>query len=408
MAKVSKRTWDNGKKSAWILRYTVVNKEGKEERKQETFQRKKDADDRLLQIQQELKHGVHIPRANSITVAMVCDDFMKQAEDKLKDGRLSRTQHSHLKSAVDKHIVGRLGKLKLTDLTIPMLEHWYRQMIQEDECAATTARARAYTFRRIEAFAIKRELILKPVVAPFCRELRGIKRLPIRTLEMDQVSALLKEADNFEEPKYGDVRMALMLACFVNIAALCGLRYGEIAGLPLQHIDFEKRIIRVRHSLTTHDEHKAPKTAAGVRDVPMPRKVAFLLAQWIERFYVPNERNLVFRIKNGGPISPSNFHSRHWKPLLRLCGINGPDWPHFHALRHFAASNMIAHHLPITDVASILGHSTFDETLQTYAHPIIGGDRQHAAIERMAETVTNLPAPVVINAAPVTQTALND
>lgn len=60
---------------------------------------------------------------------------------------------------------------------------------------------------------------------------------------------------------------------------------------------------------------------------------------------------------------------------------------HFHTLRHFAASLMIEPGLPLTEVASLMGHSKFDMTLQVYAHPIVGGQRRHDTIERMATTM---------------------
>ena len=57
---------------------------------------------------------------------------------------------------------------------------------------------------------------------------------------------------------------------------------------------------------------------------------------------------------------------------------------HFHALRHFAASMMVDHGLPLTEVALLLGHSTFDMTLQVYAHPIAGGNRRSEAMQKIA------------------------
>ncbi len=61
----------------------------------------------------------------------------------------------------------------------------------------------------------------------------------------------------------------------------------------------------------------------------------------------------------------------------------GKPWHHFHALRQFAGTMMVDNGLPVTDVASLLGHAKFDTTLQVYAHPIAGGHRRHEALERM-------------------------
>src|SRR3712207_3216642 len=115
-----------------------------------------------------------------------------------------------------------------------------------------------------------------------------------------------------------------------------GSRAGLVAqaGRPLPG-----QIIHVRHSLTAWDELKGPKTKHGIRDVVMPRYVAELLREWISKFYLPNERQLIFRLAKGGPVGSSTFHMSLWKPLLRRAGLFAGDGNeyHFHALRHFNA-----------------------------------------------------------------------
>jgi integrase len=125
----------------------------------------------------------------------------------------------------------------------------------------------------------------------------------------------------------------------VHLAVFCGLRYGEIVGLTCSAIDFHRRVIKVRNSLTAWDELKEPKTRSGLRDVPMPSHLWKLLEDWLSRFYIPNDRILVFRRKSGGTIASRHFFTCHWRPLLARSGLHSEsDNFHFHALRHFAAS----------------------------------------------------------------------
>lgn len=182
-----------------------------------------------------------------------------------------------------------------------------------------------------------------------------------------------------------------MIRLAVHLAAFCGLRYGEIMGLTLPKVNFEHRVIEVRHSITDMDELKAPKTQAGLRDVPLPEHIANMLRGWISNHYLPNERALLFRSKmrkhmGGGDVlmQSTNFHTA-WRKLLDDAGLRRKgDELHFHALRHFAASFWIMQGLPLTDTASLLGHKKFDITLQVYAHPIVGGHRRTEAFDRMA------------------------
>lgn len=181
-------------------------------------------------------------------------------------------------------------------------------------------------------------------------------------------------------------RAYLFLRCAVHLAAFCGLRFGEIAGLTLANIDRERNLLYIRHSLTLLDELKGPKTARGVRDVPIPAGVMAMIEEWIGKYYIPNDRFIVFRDVRGGQYARSGFHRNLWHRLLKKAGLFNEhgDQFHFHALRHFAASAMIEMGIPLTDVASLLGHEKFDMTLQVYAHPIVGGHRRHEAVERMS------------------------
>ena len=59
--------------------------------------------------------------------------------------------------------------------------------------------------------------------------------------------------------------------------AFCGLRFGDICGLTLANIGFERRAIKVRHNSTDWDELKDPKTRAGFRTVPVPKHVLAII-----------------------------------------------------------------------------------------------------------------------------------
>lgn len=112
----------------------------------------------------------------------------------------------------------------------------------------------------------------------------------------------------------------------------------------------------------------------------MPENVQKLLSEWMERFYTPNDLNLVFLSELNTPLKASPFWGSYKRALVSL-GLDKSF--HFHALRHFAASWMVHHNLPLTDVASMLGHDKFDMTLQVYAHPIADQQYRRAAIDKM-------------------------
>lgn len=284
------------------------------------------------------------------------------------------------KNAINKHIIPYLGQKKIKDLSWTDLDSWLKRL---PRLATKTTEGIVVILKMVEDYAIKRGYMKKPVVREFRRDAGTAKVKPIKTFTAESAAALLRAAS---ERQAGKVRRVhAMTECCVHIAAFCGLRFGEIMGLTLEHVDLDARVIRVRHNLTAWDLLKGPKTESGKRDVPMPAHIGDMVREWVKEFYVDNDRGLIFRSRAGGPVGQGNWKTHHWYPLLKSAGLwdEAGDQLHFHALRHFAASWMIEHGLPLPDVASLMGHSKFDMTLQVYAHPIIGGHRRHEAFERM-------------------------
>ena len=143
--------------------------------------------------------------------------------------------------------------------------------------------------------------------------------------------------------------------------------------------------MKVRHSLDRFDSLKGPKTASGVRDVPMSPHVRDLVADFIARYFIPNERGLVFTSNAGTGHLTVNHHVA-WKALLKRAGLESADNFHFHALRHFCASWMVSNGMPIGEVARLLGHRTFDVTLQVYTHAMFDRAAQHEARDRVVSS----------------------
>ncbi len=376
----------------WTVRYRDVD--GKRKSIQPSSGLKKDADKLRQKIEREIEDGTHITASDVLTVEDVCEKFLRYVEDKLRDKRIGRNWLECTKATIDRQVVPRLGQRRVVDLTGPMIEQWFSELRREG-LKISTVKQKLYILKQVEDFAFKRKLLKTRPVSDAAKELRGIKDDVIRTFTADEVGRLLvaaKVRGRHRRP-FG----VAMAECMVNVAAFCGLRWGEIKALTQDAVDLDARTIRVRYSLTKFDEMKPPKTAAGVRDVPMPPHVVALFRDWISHHARPNPRDLLFRTTEGGPLSSGNFHNQLWGPMLERAGLlDDGERYHFHALRHFCASWMIENGISIMDVARLLGHSKFDMTLQVYAHPVIGGTRHHAVVDRMASLL--IAAPMTIEA----------
>jgi integrase len=289
--------------------------------------------------------------------------------------------------------------VKLTDLTRHHIDQYYTHLTTKKKLAPMTAKDRMATLKAMQNFAIKRGLMLKSPVDEAMKDLRGIKKPRIQTFNQDQIAAVIRVAATTKPFRGRDYTMA-MTECFVHLAAFCGLRYGEIVGLTLANVDLQNRCIRVRHSFCRVSGLKGPKTAAGIRDVPLAPHIAVLIQKWVNRYYEDNALGLLFTNYSCKPICHTDFYVNQWMPLLKRAGLYQEDKPlRFHALRHFAASWMVHNGLPLTDVAKVLGHETFDTTLQIYAHPVSSSSQVRESFDHMAAKMlkTDASAPLGIS-----------
>ncbi|MFI2617611.1 tyrosine-type recombinase/integrase [Streptomyces sp. NPDC018584] len=179
----------------------------------------------------------------------------------------------------------------------------------------------------------------------------------------------------------------------VDVGAGCGLRQGEIFGLPLDEIDFLKGWLHV-HFQVKQVRGKmvfAPPKRGKVRDVPLSAEVGKELAAHIRQFPPadvtlpwltpdgdPVTKKLVFVAPGGNALWRDVFNSYAWKPALAAAGVipepePGKRYPAarehgMHALRHFYASVLLDAGESIKALSAYLGHSDPGFTLRVYTH----------------------------------------
>ena len=385
----------NDAKSPWVYEYTDPTT-GKRKRVTPKSGLKKDAEAIQRKIVLEIGNGEHAPNAATRTMGEICETYLRYCEDLQREGAIGKGRYANLKTAFVQNIIPSIGRLKVMDLTASSVDEMYRSLTRERGLAPITAKQRVIMLRQMEKFAVRRGLMKRTPVRDALSDFKGGNAKPIRTFSEEEMKRLLRVAQT-KRQGCSD-RHAALLECMVNLAAFCGLRYGEITGLKVANLDLGARIIRVRNSYSPHDGLKSPKTKAGVRDVPVPPHVALMCERWLEKHYIKGPLELAFTTLTGVPVKSSHFHEDMWQPLLIRAGLGEGDRFHFHALRHFAASLWIANGVDLPTVASLLGHAKFDMTLQTYAHTIVERRQTHAALDRIAFGLVSSPVTLTIEA----------
>lgn len=274
------------------------------------------------------------------------------------------------------HIRPRLGDTRLRDLRPSHVQRMLSEVGQVR--AASTTRQVYAVLRACLDDAVKDGLLASNPCARVARP-KGT-RTEIRVLQPADVHAVLTAAaDHAWYP-------------VVLTIATTGLRRGEALALRWSDVDLDGAVLHVTGTLgrtTAGLVRGEPKTGRGWRDVPMtPELVAALrtvrTGQAEDRLrmgadWAPGD--WVFTTAIGTPLEPRNV-SRWYGEVATSAGLSDNG---LHALRHAAASMMLAHGTPVRAVADVLGHSDVSVTLNTYTHALDG--QTVAAVEGVAAMI---------------------
>lgn len=200
------------------------------------------------------------------------------------------------------------------------------------------------------------------------------------------------------EPLTGEQAKALLaatethrLGSAVAVALMLGLRVGEVCGLTWRDVDLERGELRVRQQVALSATGKRAlgplKTPASRRTLAMPavlvaRLRAHRTAQKEDQLkaggdWVGNTKQLVFTTPVGTLLMPDAA-----RDVLAAC-VKAAGLPpmRFHALRHTAATWLLAEGVPLFDVSRVLGHSSINLTADLYGHLV--PDMTAGAAQRM-------------------------
>jgi integrase len=245
------------------------------------------------------------------------------------------------------HIEPTLGAVELVALTPAQVRSWRAGLLAGDVGASTVAQAYRL-LRAVMNTALDDELI------------RG--RNPCRIKGADKEHAAERPVASVEQVySIADASKAWHRA-LVLMAAMTGLRWGELMALRRRHLDLDGGFVDVRSAVVEHGKRLTidrTKSEAGVRVVGLPAVIVpelrAHLAKWSEKG--PDGR--VFVGPKGVTPRRSNFN-RAWAASLARAAVTGtrpPEGLHFHDLRH-TANEFAASSASVKELMARMGHST--------------------------------------------------
>lgn len=180
----------------------------------------------------------------------------------------------------------------------------------------------------------------------------------------------------FEIVKGERIELAVLMGAFY------GLRRSEIVGLKWNAIDFHKKTITIRHTVTsanidgkqTHIAKDKAKNKASLRTLPLVPRFEILLRELkasqeenrrlCKRSYSTEYLGYVYVDELGELIKPDYITTRFPIVLQQ----NNMRRIRFHDLRHSCASLLLSYGVPMKQIQEWLGHSDFGTTANIYAH----------------------------------------
>lgn len=368
---IRKREWvtpAGERKTAWLVDYR--DQAGKRRAKQ--FARKKDAEAYRSRAGWEVSQGTHTADRASITVSKAGDNWLARGRREGLERSTLDMYDQHLRL----HIVPFIGARKLGQITRPMIEEFRDQLLDQ-------GRSRAMAKKVLTSLSsILREATRLGHVAHNAGQGITVKRagrdkarasIPSK----DQIRALITAASApGAKPMHRPLLLTLLFA---------GLRASEARGLPWRSVDLAGGVIRIEQRADFANVIGPPKSAAGLRSIPIPPLLVAELAKW-KAVCPATDLELVFPSSAGKPIFHHNLMLGFQEPVQVAAGVCRPKVRDgkpvlddagvpvheglfsLHDFRHAAASMWIEQRVAPKRVQTWMGHSSIQITFDTYGH----------------------------------------
>ena len=316
------------------------------------------------------------PVGSDAPMSVVFNEWMRHVEAR---GRSPHTIDSN-RRAIKNVINPVIGNLPLNQLTARHLDALYDQMLAKPLSPATVRRHHAVISAALSQAVKWGWIDMNPAARASVPEVPH-KQLTVPTpAEIQQIVSVLQEMN----PVYG---MAAFLAAATGArrGELCALRWGDYSnGL----FDIAQSLYRVAGAsgvkgTKSGRERLVPVVGPAQQTLTAWRSTCESLAADVNCVLEDDAYILSSWPDGTRPINPDSLSSAFTRTARAL----DLGHVHFHSLRHFAATEMLAAGISPKDAADVLGHANPTMTLNVYAHST--ADRQRAAMEAISRALSS-------------------
>lgn len=302
------------------------------------------------------------------TLRDLIKDWRTYEAETLKFSTL-RADESHL----GHHIEPRVGDFPLRDLTAKNLQGFANSV------AATGVRQKTVVNVLQTLFSILKKASKYGYSVP---EVRW-KDISLSDDEVPAELAVLTAEQTARIISHAKEPYATMFAVY----GMTGLRDGELRGLKIDDLDFDRKLIFIRRTLDQRTRKaQSTKSSASTAGIPMQPALEKRLQAFLVNDHRENSDRYLFVNRNLRPFSRGKVVEYGLWPVQDKLGISRTG---LHAFRRGAASELNEEGVQLSAIQKHLRHSDV-RTTQRYIHTV--GDSQRRAVNVLADKIDRLSA----------------
>ncbi len=308
------------------------------------------------------------------TFGAVCDEWLVEREADVKDKSLKSSTMKDYKSMLvrpddrvrlrgqqDKraaHIMRAFDAVLVADVTADDVATFERKL-RTAGLSPATRRKYHVVMKMLLDFAVSRRYITaNPVTAGPKAKGKRSRRPAIHVYSLEVVEQIAGAAGG----QTGEI---------IRLAALTGLRQGELLGLRWADVDFAGQAITVRRTFTTGQGEDVPKSGAA-RTVALSDQAAVVLDRVSKRERFTRKSDLVFVNDLGSHVDANTLRNAYMVArdlVIEKAAEDGDEIPRlrFHDLRHVFGSRCASKGVPLSTLQGWMGHANISTTM-VYVH----------------------------------------
>lgn len=352
----------------------IDNSGNKKQKSEGRYKDKKDAEKHLIDLKSSINNNSFIV-SKDITFVERYKQYIECQDRKLAPGTI-KTRESFISSNIEPFF----KDVKLKDITPALLQQFANYVYREYSKDSAQHRLAAVKTVINEAYRLK-EINDNP--CDFIKPPKSKNKNTTNRVSQDPYSK--KEVKSVIEALEGQV-----IEIPILLMLTMGLRYGEMAGLRWQDVDFENNTISVNQVLSYQKrgkiDFKEPKTEGSIRTISAPIEL-------MKKLKAHKSKHSELKLKGALEYTELICLNSRLMPILespflqnykRFCNRYNIRIIRLQDLRHTHATMLVLAGVDFKTISARLGHTDIKITLNRYSHVLEEMDR------KASENISNL------------------